>query len=89
MRKTSSYACFSLLFAVATIITQIPTSKPPLSPGRCSDSFATPAKKEVSQASRQHLVEAYGRLREAGSDAMIEHATCMKRTAPKDVSQNG
>jgi hypothetical protein len=31
----------------------------------------------------RELLEAYGRLRESASDAMIEHATCMKRTAPK------
>jgi len=55
MRKVHALACFSLLFAVATIITQVPVSKPPLPYGRGSD-------KQVSQASRQHLVEAYGRL---------------------------
>ena len=44
---------------------------------------------EQTTPSRE-LMEAFGRLQSAASDAMIEHATCMKRTAPnaaaKDVS---
>ena len=56
MRKTQVVACFSLLFAVATIITQAPNSIPiPHS------LIATPTN-QVSQASKQHLVETYGRL---------------------------
>ena len=69
MRKTQVVAYFSLLVALATILTQVPVSKPPLSRGsfdfapdrRGSDSFATPTK-EVSKGSRQQLVETYGRL---------------------------
>ena len=76
MRKTF-VACFSLLIALATILTQVPVARRPLAYGplgsasfdsaqdkrgrRGSDSFANPTR-VASPTAKQHLVASYGRL---------------------------
>ena len=54
MKKTRAYACSCLLFVVAPILTQIPIAKP-LGKGSAAGD-------KIPEASRQRLVETYGRL---------------------------
>ena len=63
MKKTRAYVSLALLVVVATILTQVPFSKPPLPRGPVPTGVVDRGSdKQVSQSSRQQVVETYRRL---------------------------